>query len=309
MEFILPLSVSSQTTQFIVYGDTDNGRTQNRYFMEKLDIYINRLGAIPEGVILDLPIVGQKAIDIGFLGIELSNKEVYKIYTSLGEKGIDSAQIIPIKYKHSILDLKEGQNIVLHYFQEVYNDLSINEMDIRFLRKNIQSYSFTLSLPEVVIEPIPYVSIDKSDGHIHSKYEQYTVQQEEYYLDILTDLSLTDIESVLLKKSHNKAKILLSNNGNKETYFFETLYVEPCNCRRKYELENGVSFKSNIRLFFYIPKYKVGYKQGHDELLSILHFLKAYVNKGILFANFEDFFVLNLNNDSIFFNKNWKYWE
>lgn len=277
--------------------------------MEKLDIYINRSRTFTEGAILDLPIIGQKVIDIGFLGIELSNKEVYKIYTFLGEKGIDAAQIIPIKYKHSILDLKERQNIVLHYFQEVYNNLSINEMNIRFLRESIQSYSYTLSLPDVVIEPTPYVSIDKSDGHIHSKYEQYTVQQEEYYLDILTDLSLIEIESILLKKSHKKAKILLSNNGNKEAYFFETLYVEPCNCKRTYELENNVSFKSNIRLFFYIPKYKVGYKQGHDELLSMLNFLIAYTNKGILFSNFEDFFVLDLKNDSIFFNKKWKYWE
>lgn len=274
--------------------------------MEKLDIYISRLGDIAESVILNLPHVGKTAIRTGFLGIELPKEEIYEIFIFLGNKGIDSAQIVPTKYKYLHLEQSVASNKALTYFKEVYPHLSINENNVHFLRENMLSYTYILFTSD--LEPVYYVSIDKCDGHVHSKYEQYTAYQEEYYLNISTDLSLLEMHNLLLKYSP-KAHILLSNEGVLDVFCFETLYINPHNCKRTFVLENSVNFVSHMRLTFYIPKYKKGYTQGRMELIGIVNFLSPYINEGILFSSFEDYFVLNLKNKIITINHEWKHFD
>lgn len=265
--------------------------------MRNLDIYIYRLGKVNEGEAFFLPYIGRVRIHLGYLNIAVECEIVYEIYTFLGKIGIEAAQIVPLKYKTPNLNSQEASRYALDQLKESFNQITLNKAKLHFVRENLLTYTFVLISSE--LDTDYYVSIDKCDGHIHPKHEQCTGHQEEYYLDINTTLSIVEIENILAEFTQKLSNQLIGNEGIKDVFCFENIYLEVFKLKRTYAIEDCINFVSNIRIIFYLPKYKVGYINGRRELMKILDLIKVHLIEGILFANYRDSYILHIENGFI----------
>lgn len=301
--------VKTPNNELIIFQEVYNNlQKQSRTFAfsNQYDIHIFRIEENMDTYKpFPLPHLSQPIIvHTGFMGLNLSQKEIYDIFLFLLRLGI-SSHITPIEYKEPKVTQEEAYQIAFEYFQSLLPQ--ITEKDVILRGEDIYSWTFleTFSLTYSDYEfagAISYVRVDKLDKHLYSRRETLTLHYEVYYLEINTLLSLEEIKEIISKYTQNVDIVPIEHGSIKQAFIFDALYLEVIERRRTHKLSNGLSFKSNVLLTFSIPKYKKGYQEGRSELKTLLSLLmdELAISKAKMIAHFDEMsYVLEKYEESL----------